>query len=74
MTSQTVTLNRLHAALEVVATRLVENLDYAPVFERIEAEIALIEAQSDPSPVQRARRTIEARRALDSFISEKDIA
>lgn len=74
MTAHPVTLARLHAALNIVAERLFENLDYADAFERLEAEIALAEAMADPSPVQRARRTIEARRRIDAFINVKEAA
>lgn len=69
-----VTLARLNAALLVVADRLADSLEYAPIFDRLEAQIALEEAKADPHPVTRARRMIEARRSLDAFMTAKEAA
>lgn len=74
MNAQIITLPRLHAALAIVAERLIEDLSYADVFERLEAEIALAEAKAEPNPVLRARRTIEAKRNLDAFMNQKEAA
>ncbi|WP_282029454.1 hypothetical protein [Paracoccus marcusii] len=74
MTTPPVTLERLRAAQQVIAARLMDNLDYADAFERIEAEIAAAEAMEDPNPVTRARRTIEARRTLEGFMNAKEAA
>lgn len=74
MTAHPVSLARLYAAQQIIAERLVDNLDYADAFERIEEEIALAEAMADPNPVTRARRTIEARRNLETFLNAKEAA
>ncbi|WP_041544698.1 MULTISPECIES: hypothetical protein [Chelativorans] len=47
------TLKRLYAARETVARLVVEDSIYAPIFTRLEAEIAAEEAKRDP--VARAR-------------------
>lgn len=74
MTAHPVSLARLQAVQQIIAERLIENLDYADAFERIEAEIALAEALADPNPVTRARRTIAARSTLEAFMTAKEAA
>ncbi|TIN98510.1 MAG: hypothetical protein E5Y06_00780 [Mesorhizobium sp.] len=57
-------LARLKAARETVAQLVVKNADYAPLFERIEADIAAEEAKAaSRNPVDAARAIIAARRS-----------
>jgi len=46
---------RLQAALDKVAGMVVHDLDYAPIFERLDAELL---AAENPTPTQRARALI----------------
>ncbi|ESY62939.1 hypothetical protein X742_31130 [Mesorhizobium sp. LNHC232B00] len=57
-------LARLKAARAKVAQLVVRNADYAPLFERIEADIATEEAKAAASrdPIEAARAIIAARR------------
>jgi len=55
-------LARLLAARETVAQLMVEDAVYAPIFARLEAEIAAEEAKGDP--IARARAILAAQSAM----------
>lgn len=56
------TLDRLKAARGTVACLVLEDFIYAPIFSRLEAEIAAEEARGDP--IARARAIAAAQRAM----------
>lgn len=56
------TLDRLKAALATVALLVVKDSVYAPIFARLEAEIAAEEARGDP--IARARAIVAAQSAM----------
>ncbi|MFB9984353.1 hypothetical protein ACFSQQ_16495 [Mesorhizobium kowhaii] len=56
------TLGRLKAARATVAKLVVEDAIYAPIFARLEAEIAAEEERGDP--IARARAIVAAQRAM----------
>lgn len=55
-------LARLKAARATVAALVVEDAIYAPIFTRLEAEIAAEEARGDP--IARARAIVAAQSAM----------
>jgi hypothetical protein len=63
--NQPITVERLEAALAIVARGVVlDGPIYAPLFDRLEREIAALRAADDV--VSRARRYLSARDATDS--------
>ena len=56
------TLDRLKAARATVAELVVEDSVYAPIFARIEAEIAAEELRGDP--IARARAIVAGQKAM----------
>lgn len=55
-------LARLKSARATVAALVVEDAIYAPIFARLESEIAAEEARGDP--IARARAIVSAQRAM----------
>lgn len=55
-------LARLHRARAIVAVLVIEDAIYAPIFARLEAEIAAEEARGDP--IARARAIVSAQSAM----------
>jgi hypothetical protein len=63
--NQSVTVERLEAALAIAARAIVlDGAVYAPIFDRLEREIAALRAADDV--VSRAQRYLSARDATDS--------
>jgi hypothetical protein len=60
-----VTIERLETALAIVARAIIaDGAVYAPIFDRLEREIAALRAHDDA--VSRAQRYLSARAAADS--------
>jgi hypothetical protein len=60
-----ITVERLEAALAIVARAIIaDGAVYAPIFDRLEREIAALRAHDDA--VSRAQRYLSARAAADS--------
>ncbi len=57
-----ITVERLRRALATVAALLIEDAAYAPIFERMEREVALAEANVDA--ITRARTIVANQRAM----------
>lgn len=62
-------LDRLRAAHAAVATLVVEDLVYLPIFKRLEAELAAEEARAGGDAIAYARAAIAAREAIDGGAS-----